>query len=155
MLGFLILGVVLLFTLYLAPLGIIILIAVLISRYQTEYSITNKRVHCRYGLIGRRTGETELKNVTDTSLSQGILGRLFNFGTVRINTAGSKGYEITFIGVTDPKYVISKFQALKENRDKNLAKDERIARMKDKLYTGEITDEQFEQAKRRILEESQ
>jgi len=134
-------------------LGIIIIIIGILKRYSTEFAITNKRVYCRYGVIARTTAETELRKVTDTSLSQGFFGRLFNFGDVRINTAGSERFEIRFEGVTNPKYVVSKFQGLKEERDRTMAKDDRIAKLKDKLYLGEITEAQYEQAKRRIDEE--
>jgi len=131
-------------------LGIILLIAAILKRFGSEYAITNKRVYCRYGLISRRTSEAVFDKITDSSLSQGVLGRLLNYGTLRINTAGANKFEIIFKGIVDPKYIQSKIRSVYEKYQRDLRIKERIEKLEDKYLIGEITEEQFEEAKKRL-----
>jgi uncharacterized membrane protein YdbT with pleckstrin-like domain len=133
--------------------GIIFLLIAIGIRYGSEYAITNKRAYSRYGLIGRRANDANFDKITDTTFSQGTIGRILNYGDVGINTAGSIGYEIVFRGISDPKSAIVKVQNMKEKYGGEVKKKERIERLYDRYYTGEITREQFEEAKRKIEEE--
>lgn len=134
-------------------IGVIFLIAALIDRYGSEYAITNKRIYSRYGLISRRANDTSFKNITDTQLSQGVFGRLLNYGNVGVNTAGSKGFEVFFIGVNDPKSLLGRIQNTMEKREFNHRKEKRIERLRDRYYSGEITREQLDEAIKKIQEE--
>jgi len=53
----------------------------------TVYLVTNKRIQYRFGIIGERVLTIPVKEITDTSLEIGLLGRIFNYGTVRIESA--------------------------------------------------------------------
>ena len=62
-----------------------------ISLKTTEFGITNRRVMVKTGFIRRNTFETMLGKVEGLHISQGILGRLLNYGTVSVvGTGGSK-----------------------------------------------------------------
>ena len=140
-------------TIWLFGLGIFFLVIAIGVRYGSEYAITNKRAYSRYGLIGRAANDANFDKITDTSFSQGTIGRILNYGDVGVNTAGSIGYEIVFRGISDPKSAIIKVQNMKEKYAGEVKKKERIERLHDRYYTGEITKEQFEEAKRKIEEE--
>ncbi|MCD6450107.1 MAG: PH domain-containing protein [Thermotogaceae bacterium] len=108
---FLILGLILglLFFLIVAPF----------VKLNSEYTITNKRIVSRYGIFSRKLAETTLDRITDISLRQGLLGMLLNYGTVKVNTAGSTKYEIVFEGVADPKQVIALIRKVSEEYKNN------------------------------------
>lgn len=133
--------------------GIFFLLGALLLRLSTEYTITNHRVHSRYGIIGRKSSQTSFDKITDTSFSQGIFGRILNYGDVRFNTAGSIGNEVVFAGVTNPKNLLSKLENISEDDEERKKKEERLDQIRDKYYTGEISEEQYETAKKRINEE--
>ena len=56
--------------------------------YTTELAITNKRVIAKFGLIRRNTVEMNISKVESIQVDQGILGRIFNFGSVLVSGAG-------------------------------------------------------------------
>lgn len=78
-----------------APIGgIFFLIAIVwtvsafISLKTSEFGITNKRVLIKVGLIRRTSLETILTKVEGIQVNQGILGRIFNYGTILIKGTG-------------------------------------------------------------------
>jgi uncharacterized membrane protein YdbT with pleckstrin-like domain len=59
-----------------------------IQRLSTELAVTSKRVILKTGLIRRDTLELNHSKVESFHVEQGILGRLFDFGTLIINGTG-------------------------------------------------------------------
>ena len=70
-------------------LGLIFWIAAFIRYKTTELAFTNKRVIAKFGFISRQTVELNLSKVESLQVSQGVLGRIFNFGTLVISGAGN------------------------------------------------------------------
>lgn len=70
-----------------------------VARWYFEVLVlTDRRVVFSRGVIARRTSEIPLKHVNDVQTEQGILGRLLNFGRVRIESGNARGEElVTFI----------------------------------------------------------
>jgi uncharacterized membrane protein YdbT with pleckstrin-like domain len=66
----------------------------------TEMGVTNKRVIRKSGVIMRDTDEIRLSKVESVSVKQGILGRIFGYGTVVIVGTGGNG--AVMHGVADP-----------------------------------------------------
>lgn len=92
------------------PLGLpaVIAVAVLygvfcLARYwrvQTSlYTVTSDRTYQAYGRFRFFLGQTTYDKVTDLHVHQSLFGRLFGFGTVRVETAGTG---IALDGVHDP-----------------------------------------------------
>ena len=133
--------------------GIYAILCVILERIRTEYVLTNLRVYDKYGIIGRREKEVEYAKITDTSFEQTIWGRFLDYGTVFINTAGKSGYEIKFKGVKNPQHVNNILRNSLKGREILDRRQQRLDRMKDKFYTGEITAAQYEEAKKKILAE--
>jgi uncharacterized membrane protein YdbT with pleckstrin-like domain len=78
-----------------APVGrLFFLIAIVwevlafISFKTSEFGITNKRVLIKVGFIRRNSLETLLQKVEGIQVNQGILGRIFNYGTILIKGTG-------------------------------------------------------------------
>jgi uncharacterized membrane protein YdbT with pleckstrin-like domain len=71
------------------------------ARYKTtELAITTRRVIVKHGFVRRRTVEISINKVESIQVDQGILGRMFNFGTLVIAGAGAPQAPIT--GISSP-----------------------------------------------------
>ena len=69
-------------------LGLLLWIAVWIIYISTELAITNKRIIAKSGLIERKTMEMFLEKVESIQVDQGLLGRIFDFGSITISGTG-------------------------------------------------------------------
>lgn len=63
-------------------------------RWTTEIAVTNKRIIYKRGFITRHTVEMNMDKVASVDVDQGIFGRIFDYGSVRIiGTGGAVGIE--------------------------------------------------------------
>ncbi len=81
-------------------IGNLFWIAAALRHITTELAFTNKRVIAKFGFISRRTIELNLTKVESVQVNQGILGRVFNFGTLVISGAGNPQAPIP--GISNP-----------------------------------------------------
>ena len=81
-------------------LGLILWIIAFIWYKTTEMAFTNKRVIAKFGFISRQTIELNISKVESIQVNQGILGRIFNFGTLIVSGAGNPQAPIP--GISDP-----------------------------------------------------
>ena len=63
-------------------------VSAFISFKTSEFGITNKRVLIKVGFIRRNSLETLLTKVEGIQVNQGILGRIFNYGTIMVKGTG-------------------------------------------------------------------
>ena len=54
----------------------------------TELAVTNKRIIAKTGLIQRNTVEMFLEKVESIQVDQGVLGRIFDFGSITVTGTG-------------------------------------------------------------------
>lgn len=71
------------------PLGLLLLAVAAIRYYTTELAFTNRRIVAKFGFISRRTVEIDLQKVESLQVDQGVIGRIFDFGTLVISGAGN------------------------------------------------------------------
>lgn len=81
-------------------LGLIFLIMAYVRYNSTELAVTTKRVIVKHGFIRRQTVEINMNNVESLQVDQGVLGRLFDFGTLVIAGTGTSHAPIA--GVSAP-----------------------------------------------------
>ena len=81
-------------------LGLLFWVAAAIRYFTTELAITNKRVIAKFGLISRSTIEINLQKIESIQVNQGILGRIFNFGSIVVSGAGNPQAPIP--GISSP-----------------------------------------------------
>lgn len=63
-------------------------------RWTTEIAVTDKRIIYKRGFIKRRTVEMNMDKVATVDVEQSILGRLLDYGSIRIiGTGGAQGIE--------------------------------------------------------------
>ena len=82
--------------------GLLFILYALLDRNTKLYTLTNKRVMSKAGIISRQIHEVGVKDIRNINVKQGILERLFGLGTVEIASAGTAGIEVKFIGIRDP-----------------------------------------------------
>lgn len=76
----------------------------------TEQGVTNKRVILKTGIISRKTEEMKLASIETVEIDQGILGRIFDFGTVRVTGRGIS--DVVFKGIADPMAVKRQIESI-------------------------------------------
>jgi uncharacterized membrane protein YdbT with pleckstrin-like domain len=81
-------------------IGLIFLVMAYIKYKTTELAITSKRVIAKFGFIRRRTVELNINKVESIQVDQGMLGRIFNYGTLVISGAGDPQAPIP--GISEP-----------------------------------------------------
>ena len=77
------LGITLLF------LGLVALVQRVFVKVGSIYVVTNKRVIIRTGVISRRTVELVLARCEGIQVVQGVLGRIFGYGSIVVTTGGA------------------------------------------------------------------
>ena len=63
----------------------------------TELALTNRRIIAKSGLIRRNTIELKTNRVESLGVHQGILGRIFNFGSIVVKGVGGSHAPIPYI----------------------------------------------------------
>jgi uncharacterized membrane protein YdbT with pleckstrin-like domain len=86
----------------------IVVLAGLIKRITTHYTITNRRLHIQRGIISRDIQETRLERVQNVNYNQSLLERILQVGDVDFDTAAGDDYNFVFFGVADPADVVEK-----------------------------------------------
>ena len=69
--------------------------------WSTRYTLTTRRVIRERGVIGRQLMEIELPDIEDVAVKQDIPGRIFGYGTLLIESAGTKG-QVRWIAIAEP-----------------------------------------------------
>lgn len=85
---------------------VIVLVAGLMSRARTTYTITSECLTIHRGLVARDMRQTRLERVQNVNVRQSMLERLLQVGTVDFDTAAGAGYDFTFHGVANPREVV-------------------------------------------------
>ncbi len=75
-------------------------------RVATTYTITNRRLNIRRGMLSREIQETRLERVQNVNYRQSFYQRLMQIGDVDFDTAASDDYDFVFVGVANPGNVV-------------------------------------------------
>jgi len=144
-------------------LGIAVLAALpaFIRRSASEFAVTNKRVVVKVGLARRHSTEILLRQVEGITVDQGIVGRIFNYGTIVIEGTGSDRTPYTSIAAP------MKFRlAVQEQIEKSLSQRDgpapqaasakadsysELLKLNELREKGILTDAEFAAEKRRVL----
>jgi uncharacterized membrane protein YdbT with pleckstrin-like domain len=77
-----------------------------LRRIGTVYVVTDRRIHIRQGILGRREHSTSHERIQNVNTDQGLLERMLGIGDVDFDTAGTDDYDFTFFGVRDPSALV-------------------------------------------------
>lgn len=94
-------------------IGIWIFISMMVRQGTTEIAITSHRFVEKSGLFTLRTNEISLHNIEGVKLEQSFLGRIFNYGHLRIEGTGIDA--VTIPDIADPIAFRAAIETAKEN----------------------------------------
>lgn len=77
-----------------------------IKRVATTYTITDRRLNIKRGIVSREVQETRLERVQNVNYKQSVYQRLMQIGDVDFDTAATDDYNFVFVGVADPAEVV-------------------------------------------------
>jgi uncharacterized membrane protein YdbT with pleckstrin-like domain len=95
------------FLVVLLIVGVTVLVG-FVKRVATTYTITDRRLNIRRGIVSREVQETRLERVQNVNYRQSIYQRLVQVGDVDFDTAAGDDYNFIFYGVADPGQVVHK-----------------------------------------------
>lgn len=91
-------------TVLVLPLGAVLLVLSLVLflrawlyAYSTELAVTSKRIIAKFGFIRRSTVELRHDKVESLQVEQGIIGRIFDFGSTVVTGSGGTHAPIPYI----------------------------------------------------------
>lgn len=76
-----------------------------VRRVATNYTITNRRLYIKHGIVSRDVQETKIERVQDVSYRQSVYQRLMQIGDVDFDTAAHDSSDFVFAGVAQPEKV--------------------------------------------------
>jgi uncharacterized membrane protein YdbT with pleckstrin-like domain len=78
-----------------------------VRRVSTHYTITDRRLHIRRGILSRTEQHTTIDRVQNVETRQTLFERLLRIGTVAFDTAGTDDSQFSFEAVARPKQVVA------------------------------------------------
>ena len=93
--------------------GLITFLKLMIRKWTTEIGVTSHRFVEKYGLFSMRTNEIALPNIEGVKVWQSFLGRIFGYGTVKIEGTGVDN--VTTPTIADPVGFVRAIQTAKEH----------------------------------------
>ncbi len=144
--------------LYLFVWSILKLIQVFILKSTTILEISTKKVFGKKGWLNTISLDAPINKINDVMVVQSFLGKIFNYGTIIINTSSNK-YKFQFIENADKlknkitSIIDKKEQSNNENINKEISTDKYsdLKKLKELLDNDIITKEEFEKEKEKIL----
>ncbi len=85
---------------FLVVLGLLKFAQMMIIKATTEIGITNKRLIYKRGLVARFVSEINIDRIEGINVLQGVFGRIFNYGRLRIHGTGVG--EVILPPISDP-----------------------------------------------------
>jgi uncharacterized membrane protein YdbT with pleckstrin-like domain len=77
-----------------------------LKRVATTYTITDRRLNIKRGIVSREIQETRLERVQNVNYRQSVYQRIMQIGDVDFDTAATDDYDFVFAGVADPGEVV-------------------------------------------------
>lgn len=141
----------------LIAIGVIVVKLIVFSTY--EYVLTNRRVIKQTGLLTKNSTSAQLEKLNNVDHRQSLWGRIFDYGDVEIDTASETGMT-HFKSIADPldfkKEILSATEAYRATRSGHAPQvtgAEKIRQLKALLDDGLISQEEFEEKRKKLLAE--
>ena len=77
-----------------------------VKRVATTYTITDRRLNIKRGIVSKEVQETRLERVQNVNYRQSVYQRLMQIGNVDFDTAATDDYNFVFAGVANPGEVV-------------------------------------------------
>lgn len=96
-------------------LSIFIFLRLLYKKYSTKIILTGTSIIDNDGLIAINEREVSYTDIRTVKVTQGIMARILNYGTLEIATAGTNEYELQIYRIYNPKKIKSEILNRKSN----------------------------------------
>lgn len=143
--------------LVLIAIGVIVVKLIVFSTY--EYVLTNRRVIKQTGLLAKTSTSAQLEKLNNVDHRQSLWGRIFDYGDVEIDTASETGMTY-FKSIADPldfkTEILSAteaYRAMRSGHAPQVTGAEKIRQLKSLLDDGLISQEEFEEKRKKLLAE--
>jgi uncharacterized membrane protein YdbT with pleckstrin-like domain len=73
-----------------------------LERVATLYTVTDRRIIIRKGILARKERAAHIDRVQNVNLTQTFFDRIFGVGTLNFDTAGTEDSDFSFAGIADP-----------------------------------------------------
>jgi membrane protein YdbS with pleckstrin-like domain len=93
------------FLIVLAIIALTVLVG-FVKRVATTYTITDRRLNIKRGIVSREIQETRLERVQNVNYRQTVYQRIMQIGDVDFDPAATDDYNFVFVGVADPGGVV-------------------------------------------------
>jgi len=142
-----------------AVLAIVLVARGLVRWFTTLHVITNQRVIYRAGLIAKRGKEIPLEVINDVAFNQSMFERVFGTGDLLIESAGTHG-QSRYKDIPGPEQVQSLIYEQREIRMTGMREGStggsesaasQLATLSRLHDEGKLTDNEFEEEKRKLL----
>jgi uncharacterized membrane protein YdbT with pleckstrin-like domain len=80
--------------------GFIVFLSMMIQKWTTEIGVTSARFVKKTGFLSLHTEEVSLRNIEAVKVSQGLWGRVFGYGNLRIEGTGDDHVDV--LNIDDP-----------------------------------------------------
>jgi len=90
-----------------------------VKRVSTTYTITNRRLNIKRGIVSREVQETRLERVQNVNYDQSVFQRAMQIGDVDFDTAAGDDYNFVFAGVAQPEEVVEQVDAATRGANKH------------------------------------
>lgn len=94
-------------------IGIFVLLRATISILSSQYTVSNKRIISKRGLISVRISEVWINDIRGVNFSRSLWQALIGTGNIVIGTAATGGAEIVITGVAGAKRMVDKINSLR------------------------------------------
>lgn len=81
-------------------IGFITLPIVIVRYFTTEIAVTTRRVILKRGWLSRKVDEINTRSIENSRFSQGLFGRMFGYGMVRVE--GMRNEYLSITGAQNP-----------------------------------------------------
>jgi uncharacterized membrane protein YdbT with pleckstrin-like domain len=100
-------------------IAVVVVVWTLLETIRWKYTITNRRVFVRHGLVSVNEQTARLERVQDVTLRQTLFDRMFGVGRLDIDTAGSEGGALEFKALLQPTHVREVLDAAVRNEQRD------------------------------------
>jgi uncharacterized membrane protein YdbT with pleckstrin-like domain len=96
----------------------LVVLAGLIKRMATDYTITTERLRIRTGVLSKHVQQTSIDRVQNVNTEQTFVDRILRVGKVDFDTAGTDDSEFAFLGVAGPEEVVQAVDRARRERER-------------------------------------
>jgi len=86
-------------------LGFVLIIFTFFLRGAHTFYLTDKKVIHEFTFLSRKISSAPYERIQDLHLTQNLIERILNIGTLHINTAGTSRMEIKLFGIKNPEEI--------------------------------------------------